>query len=1127
MKQILTSIALFLSCFLVAQKTQTYAPWAQDAMTKNNNNPTLKQVSEAAEAYFETIDKDKKGSGLKPFERWRYHWEFFLDENGRIQPKEDLWKAWEAKNQMKNSQNRMNDVSNWISWGPYDHTNTASWSSGQGRINAVTVDPSNPSIYYVGAPAGGIWKSTDSGINWTPLTDYLPQIGVSGIAVDPENSDIIYIATGDDDANDSYSVGVWKSIDGGITWDNTGSITGNPSSMNEIFIYPNDSNTLIVATNTGVHKSTDGGATWVRKLSGNARSLKMRPNDPTTWYTVTSNTFLKSTDSGETFQPVSIANFSSALRLEIEVTPANPDVVYILRAGGGYNFGGIFKSSDRGDNFTRTAENSDIFQSTQAWFDMALTVSDTDEDIVFVGVLDIWKSTDGGDDFIQLNQWNNPNGASYTHADIHILKYIDGKFFAGTDGGIYVSEDDGTNFTDLTKTLAIGQFYRISVAIQNSGNIAGGLQDNGGYALSDNEWKNYYGADGMDCVINPNDPDNYYGFTQNGGGLYETRDGGRTRTGGVGSPESGNWVTPMAAAPDGTIYAGYSQVFSLRGNQWRSVSNHNFDGNLDVLRIDPNNGANIYAARESRFYKSINSGEDFQTFTPELGGINTIEVNSTNPEVVWLVTNSGVYKIPNVFASTLTYDLVGTNTPSESKLSLKFHERSGKNTLYLGTSLGVYSIDDDSTEWETFDNNLPNVAIRDLEINEEDAKLYAGTYGRGVFVSDIPRELPPTDVRILSVKNPKGINCGINIFPEIVLKNQGADILTSATITYSYDGGSDEVYNWTGSLSSEETVTVSLPEITLDLGAHDLNVEVTTSNDEYYSNNTLNQSFFINQTSNNPTVVNSFENTEDALLSANADNNGSLWVMDTPNKSLLNLAATGSMAYLTGTSNNYPNNTTSYLYTNCYDLSQVSTPVLSFKMAFDIEENWDYLLVEYSTDQGNNWQTLGSANDPNWYNSSSTANGIPGNQWTGEGEDPNSLGGDNATIHDYNYDLSAFTTENNMLFRFVFRSDQAVTENGVMIDDLVVQGVLSTSNEGFSNQVIIAPNPSDGIFNIKIPNNINASIRVYNYLGQIVKQEDRITDSSHALDMSKFSSGVYILKILSEGKTATKKILLE
>lgn len=224
MKQLLTTLAILLSLLLNAQKTQTYAPWSEDVLSKNNNNPTLQQVAEAAEAYFKTIDRDKKGSGLKPFERWKYHWSFYLDENGRIKPKEDLWKAWEEKNQL-GDKNRMTDVSDWVSWGPNDHTETASWSPGQGRINAIAVDPNNPSTYYVGAPAGGIWKSTDSGENWTPLTDHLPQIGVSGIAVDPTNSDIIYIATGDDDSDDSYAVGVWKSTDGGTTWNNTGALS--------------------------------------------------------------------------------------------------------------------------------------------------------------------------------------------------------------------------------------------------------------------------------------------------------------------------------------------------------------------------------------------------------------------------------------------------------------------------------------------------------------------------------------------------------------------------------------------------------------------------------------------------------------------------------------------------------------------------------------------------------------------------------------------------------------------------------------------------------------------------------------------------------------------------------------
>ena len=233
---------------------------------------------------------------------------------------------------MKNTQAKMTDLSNWESLGPCDHTNTASWSSGQGRVNTFTIDPNHPNTYYVGTPAGGIWKSVDAGVNWSPLTDYLPQIGVSGIAVDHTDSNVIYIATGDDDAGDSYAVGVWKSTDGGNTWNNTGSLLGSPYSMNEIFVYPDDHNTIIVATSSGTHKSTDGGTTWIRKYSGNVRGLKMRPNDPTTWYAITSNTFLKSTDSGESFQSVPISNFAGAGRLEIDVTPANPDYVYIVRA---------------------------------------------------------------------------------------------------------------------------------------------------------------------------------------------------------------------------------------------------------------------------------------------------------------------------------------------------------------------------------------------------------------------------------------------------------------------------------------------------------------------------------------------------------------------------------------------------------------------------------------------------------------------------------------------------------------------------------------------------------------------------------------------------------------------------
>ena len=369
--------------------------------------------------------------------------------------------------------------------------------------------------------------------------------------------------------------------------------------------------------------------------------------------------------------------------------------------------------------------------------------------------------------------------------------------------------------------------------------------------------------------------------------------------------------------------------------------------------------------------------------------------------------------------------------------------------------------------------------------------------------------------------------CGQSVVPELTIKNQGSTVLTSVTVNYSFDGGSTQTYNWTGSLNSEETTSISLPQSSLNIGLHNLDIETTTTNDAYDTNNTLSQSFILNDASENPTQINSFENIDDALLTHNKNSEDSLWEIAEPNKTLLDTTGSGILAYVTGAAGNYPHNTTAYLYTNCYDLTQISSPVLSFKMAFDIEQNWDYLLVEYSIDGGGSWQILGLASDPNWYNSSSTANGIPGSQWTGEGEDTNPLGGNNATVHEYSYDLAAFNTESSMLLRFVFKSDQAVSGEGVMIDDLVITGTLTTSDYDFSNRVSIYPNPSDSIFNIEWPNYENTSITVFNYLGQKILEQNNIFSNKFELNMQQRSRGIYVVKIKSSSGIATKKIILE
>jgi photosystem II stability/assembly factor-like uncharacterized protein len=1140
LKKILTLTIIFSSLFTFSQ-SQNLAPWTQNQELKNKSKVTLEEISKSAENYFKTIDRSKKGSGLKPFERWKYQWSFHTKEDGTIAPASDLWKAWEQKNEMNRNQAKA-DVSDWSPLGPFQSSNTYSSasrkSSGQGRVNVVAVDPSNPNTYYIGSPAGGIWKSTDAGINWQPLTDYLPQIGVSGIAIHPTNSDIIYIATGDDDAGDSYSVGVWKTIDGGTTWNEAGNISAN--SMNEIYIDTNNPDTVLVATSTGVYKTTNGGSTWTRKLTGNIIDLKVKPNDFSTWYAVSSTTFYRSTDSGENFSPVNLPDLAGSGRLTMDVTIADDNYVYVVSArAGSFAFNGIYKSTDSGASFTKTSEVSDIFGTTQAWYDLALTVSSDDKNIIYIGVLDIWKSTDGGEDFTKLTTWFAPDTPSFTHADIHFLRFIDGKFFAGTDGGIYVSTNEGVNFTDLTEKLSISQFYKISTSVQNSSVIAGGLQDNGGFAFNGTSWTNYHGGDGMEGNVSPINENIHYGFTQYGGSLTRTNNKGVSSNLRVGAPyfetgsndSGGEWVTPMALNNDGEVYAGFRDLYKLIGSSWSKLSNESFSDDLDHIEIDPNNNDNIYVSERNRLYKSTDEGATFNQITFSQGTINAIEVSNLDSNTGWIAVSNGVYKTTNLTSETPTFVKLTDNLPSENKLTIKHHSRSGNNTIYLGTTLGVYSYNDTSNAWEVFDNNLPNVAVRDLEINEKDSKLYAGTYGRGVFITNIPRIIPPVDVRLVAISSPSNspgeLTCSASdISPILNVKNEGANPLTSVTINYTLDEGSSNTFTWSGVLNSEDDVDITIPGINIPMGIHTLKFEIEETNDAYIPNNSASTTFLINNLNNAPTTVNSFENSGDELL---VETNGSdVWEIATPSKVLLNSAATGTKAYITNASGNYPDETTSYLYSKCYDLSSITSPILSFKMGFDIETDWDYLQIEYTTNNGNSWTTLGSASDPNWYNSNSTDNGIPGAQWTGLGEESKTLGGTPfATLQEYSFDLADLSSENSIVFRFKFVTDQAVNKEGVVIDDFVIKGVLSVNNVVLQNNFLIYPNPSEGIFNLSWSEEGNTNISVYNYLGKTILEQKNIKNKSYQVRLENQSKGLYFIKINIDGKQAVKKVILK
>ena len=1117
-----------------------------DVAKKKNAKLTFKELSEQYENYFSTRNINKKGSGYKPFKRWEYHWSRYLQEDGTIAPAQSLWDAWEQKQKITKTSTA---VSDWSSIGPFSQSS----NSGQGRINTVFVDPNNADIIYAGAPAGGLWKSTDAGINWTPLTDQLPQIGVSGIAIDPNNSNVIYISTGDDDAGDSYSVGVLKSIDGGLNWTQTGSlgsIVGDNSyaTSNEILIDPTDSNIIWVATGAGLFKSINAGVSWVNKLTGEIKDFKLKPGNPNTIYAVSRNTYYKSSSGGDVFAAVSdgLPVPSSLGRLRVEVTEAAPNNVYILAAKSGsqnWAFEGVYQSTNSGASFIKTLESDDIFGgSTQAWFDLAFVVSQTEPNTMFVGTLDIWKSTDGGGNFSKINDWTTVN-STFTHADIHFMRYYDGVLYAGTDGGIYRSTDDGSSFTDLTKNMSISQFYKVAVSKEDSNKLAGGLQDNGGFSLSNNIWHNYHGGDGMDAASDPINENTFYGFLQFGGYLFKTTDGGLSSNVIAFSPSQGNWVTPLVVNKASEVYAGFDQLYKLDINTWTKISNHSFSFPLEAIEIDPSNNDIIFVSRGKTLYKSIDKGVTFTTLTSTSTGISgvnisSIEVHNSNSNIVWLTTTGvsniggpssghkggGIYK--SVDGGITFTDITGNGrtSPFESKFVVRHHPFSTNNSIYLGTALGVYHLNDDISGWEVFSTNLPNVSVPDLEINPYDNTITAATYGRSVWQSSIPAiTLPNKDIDLIKINSPNNsVSCG-DISPSLTVTNSGLNIITAFTVNYNVDGGTNETYNWTGNIGPNESAIIDIPTISVSTeGKHTLNTEVVLADDFNAYNNNKSSNFIINQSSVGQ-YVNTFGDVNMDTWTVSENN---LWQIGTPTTS--DLGGLVNSGYVTNPSGDYPDQTTSYLTSPCYNLTTLQDPVLKFKMAFDLEPNWDVMYVEYSTDEGKIWRILGTANDPNWYNSDRTnassgpandCQNCPGAQWTGL---------DNL-LKEYSYDLTTLNGESKIIFRFTFVSDFSVTEEGVVIDDFVIDASAVLSINDFEEgEFLIYPNPSTEIFNIRRMNTIgeNMNVKVYDVMGKLIRQDKNITDATYKLNMAGVSKGIYFLQVNIENKRLVKKIVL-
>ncbi len=1128
MKKVVQGL-IFLISFIGYSQYNRNAPWIKNNPIAKNTTVTIDESVRLFNEYWKNHDKNIKGSGYKPFMRWEEHWRNKTNNQGYLITPQQMWDAYNYKKSRSLQKNLSPDavpISNWTSVGPFTHTNSGSWSSGQGRVNTILVDPSNPNTVFIGTPAGGIWKSTNSGDNWTPLGDDFPQMGVSGIAIDYNNSNIIYLATGDPDASNTYSVGVLKSTNGGLTWNTTGLTFLNTSTYSgDILINPNDSNMLWVATSNGIYRTINAGANWTLVQAGDFSSgrIRLKPGNSSTVYAVSNNRFYRSTNSGSSFSIVTTGLPASSGRLLLDVTPANSEFIYILSATTANGFQGIYKSTDGGTTWTKTSGTTNILESTQAYYDLALAVSTSNPNEIYTGCLNVWKSTDGGVSVTKINYWNQPQSPAYTHADIHYLRYYGNKLYCGSDGGIYVSDNNAASFTDKTAGAQIGQFYRVAVSNQTASKMVGGLQDNGGYAYSNSLWKNFYGADGMDTAIHPNNSNLYYGFIQNGGGLYISNTAGNSLSGSVDAPttETGNWITPLVINKAGELFAGYTNLYKLTDNIWVQQNTSLFSGNnLDRIAIDPSNDLIMYVVDNDILYKSTDKGNIFNAIYDAPANITSVDVHSSNSAIIYITTSGINGETLKSTDGGISFVSFSQGLPNIGKNVIIHQGRNTDNPLYVGTSLGVYYRDDTMTQWEPFDTNLPNVSVTDLEINLEDAKIVASTYGRGIWQSGIPVQIPLNDIKINQIVSPSAlnVNCNATILPQVEVKNNGSNVINTVTFNYTFNAIPFS-YNWNGLINAGQTVTINLPQTTLAKGAYNFTITSTILNDTYSDNNVATGTFYLND-SGTVNDVNTFENPSDDLLENDEGSATGIWIRGLRAGSILTSGTNN--VYATSSSGNYPNQTKSYLISECYNLSQLANPQISFKMAFDLENNWDIVYVEYSTNFGQNWDVLGTMGT-NWYNSDRTpqtsgtdCNNCVGAQWTGT----------DAVVKTYSYSLLDLNAEQNIIFRIVFQSDESVTNQGAIIDDFLISGVLATDSFDL-NSIAIYPNPSSGIFTITSNNFPIEKIEVYDVTGKIITTENnlQITNNSSVLNLTDVASGLYFVRITANNQKTIKKII--
>ncbi len=817
-------------------------------------------VINAYEKYYRN-NEFVKNSHTQYYKRWLRSIARELD----VRPETDkayLKKSKELRMQRSSAQ--------WESIGPYDWDHEAaglSYAPGNAHVYTVEMAPSNNDVMYAGTATCGLWKSTDHGVTWNSLTDDLLFNGLTAIEISPTNPDVLYT---------EMFGSVYKSIDGGVSFNPTGDAAFQAISMNvkDIVALPGSTNTVFLCSDEGLYRTTNGGTSWVQEIIGDFLELEFHPTNNAIVYAtnVSGDTtqFWRSTDGGLNWTqqtsgwPVPPSG-AEQKRTEIAVSPDMPNRVVALCTGaanGGSGLYGVYVSDDQGQTWTfqccgpqpsgpASATNMNLMgwsdegldDGGQYYYDLALDISPTNGDSIFVAGVNLWVSADGGQSFTCPAKWSHSTKPNYVHADIHDVHYYDSQnLWVSGDGGIFHSTDGGANFTRRNVGIAGTDFWGFGMGHWYGDVMLGGAYHNGTLLKEEDTYKNGWlctdGGDGTLGFVN-------YGLDRQVYSWFNIKELQSDRT-----------IAPVTRGfdfkPNNTYITGrssdlivhpqyYTTWYSGAGTQLVKTEDNGYsydvvyDFGVDVAAMDiswsdPNT---MYVTTfpdwwdTKTIFRTTDGGENWTEITPPSSLLNgdtwipyDIVVSEQDPQKLWIVRTS-MYSSSNldgrmVFESTDGGDswvnITGSSLDGETATCIQL-QKGTDDGLYIGTRRTVYYKSDSESDWQLYNTGLPvSTSSTRIEMYYRKGLVRTGT-NRSVWEIDFYE--PSTPVAYPSVNENKTACAGDTFY----------------FVDHSIVNESGVNWNWSFPGGNPSTSTERAPKVVYDeAGVFDVSLTVSDIN---------------------------------------------------------------------------------------------------------------------------------------------------------------------------------------------------------------------------------------------------------------------------------------------------------